>query len=293
MFNPKSDYYIYNELYFAYDKPVPYKLRNGHELQIYPVKLQDSLIFLTSCDLLTIDKNSLGSVEIIQMSYLKYIMQYKLSQEDEDAAKYERQKLTNICILCFHMQLPFILNDDSGKPFIGDVGNSEVKIYEKDFEDIRRIVMYQNILDYDDEYIDPDLKKAIEETKAMRAAKCAPISTERKIAIVAAHTGYDKEKLYTMTYRSFNLLFNEVCEEVDFLTTRPIALYAGKAKDMEHWIYKKKKDKYSDYIMTLEDYNKSMGGDGQVADGKIRASKNMPTDGAALDAMYNMNTNSK
>ena len=45
--------------------------------------------------------------------------------------------------------------------------------------------------------------------------------------------------------------------------------------------------------MTLEDYNKSMGGDGQVADGKIRASKNMPTDGAALDAMYNMNTNSK
>ena len=52
-------------------------------------------------------------------------------------------------------------------------------------------------------------------------------------------------------------------------------------------------DKYSDYIMTLEDYNKSMGGDGKVADGKIRASKNMPTDGAALDAMYNMNTNSK
>ena len=105
----------------------------------------------------------------------------------------------------------------------------------------------------------------------MRAAKCAPISTERKIAIVAAHTGYDKEKLYTMTYRSLNLLFNEVCEEVDFLTTLPIALYAGKAKDMEHWIYKKKKDKYSDYIMTLEDYNKSMGGDGNVADSEIRA----------------------
>ena len=96
-----------------------------------------------------------------------------------------------------------------------------------------------------------------------------------------------------MTYRSFNLLFNEVCEEVDFLTTRPIALYAGKAKDMEHWMYKKKKDKYSVYIMTLEDYNKSMGGDGQVSDGKIRASNNMPTDGATLDAMYNMNTNSK
>lgn len=114
---------------------------------------------------MTIDKNSLGSVEIIQMSYLKYIMQYKLSQEDEDAAKYERQKLTNICILCFHMQLPFILNDDSGKPFIGDVGNSEVKIYEKDFEDIRRIVMYQNILDYDDEYIDPDLKRQLKKPK--------------------------------------------------------------------------------------------------------------------------------
>lgn len=281
MFDPKTDYNLYNELYFAYDKPVPYKLKNGHDLNIYPVSLQDSLIFLTSCDLLTIDKNALGSVEIIQMSYLKYIMRFVLSQADEDAAKYARQKLVNICTLCFHMQLPFIINDDNGKPFIGDVGNSEVKIYEKDFEDLRRIVMYQNILDYDDEYIDPDLKRAIDETKALKAMRCAPISTERKIAIIVAHTGCNRNDLYSMTYRAFNLLFNEVCEEVDFLTTRPIALYAGKSKDIEHWIYKTKKDKYSDYVMSVEDYNKSMGGDGHVLKGSNS------TRGADLDAMYN------
>lgn len=284
-----------NELYFAYDEPVPYLLKSGVTLNIYPVSLRDSLIFLTSCDLLNIDKNSSSDVSVIQMTYLRYLSERVLQNADEQEIKASKQKLVNICMLCFKMELPYMGKNERGKVVLCDAKNPDIIITEKEFEDIRRIVMYQNILDYDDEYINPDLKKAIDETNALKAAKYAPISTDRKMGIVMAHCGYTKQQLKEMTYRSFNILFNEVVGEVEFETTRAISLYAGQADKIEHWIFKKRKDKYDDYIMSLEDYNKSMGGDGKVGDGRIRATKNMPLgqDGAALDAMYNMNSNSK
>lgn len=284
-----------NELYFAYDDPVPYLLKSGATLNIYPVSLRDSLIFLTSCDLLNIDKNSSSDVSVIQMTYLRYLSERVLQNADEQEIKASKQKLVNICMLCFKMELPYMGKNERGKVVLCDAKNPDIIITEKEFEDIRRIVMYQNILDYDDEYINPDLKRAIDETNALKAAKYAPISTDRKMGIVMAHCGYTKQQLKEMTYRSFNILFNEVVGEVEFETTRAISLYAGQADKIEHWIFKKRKDKYDDYIMSLEDYNKSMGGDGKVGDGRIRATKNMPLgqDGAALDAMYNMNSNSK
>ena len=47
------------------------------------------------------------------------------------------------------------------------------------------------------------------------------------------------------------------------MCTKPIAIKNGKADEIQ-WIFKKKKDKFSDYIMSVEDYNKSMGGDGSI-----------------------------
>ena len=48
-----------------------------------------------------------------------------------------------------------------------------------------------------------------------------------------------KKDLQEMSFRSFTLLFNEVCGEVDFTTVRPISMFGG--KEIDHWIFKKKK----------------------------------------------------
>ena len=65
-----------------------------------------------------------------------------------------------------------------------------------------------------------------------------------------------------MTLRAHSLLFEEVCGEVEFLTARAICMYAGEKVD--HWIFKQKKNKFDKYITSVEDYNKSMGGNGYV-----------------------------
>lgn len=274
-----------SELYFTYDEPVPYPLKAGATLLIRPVLLKDSIIFLQSCDLLDIDKNSSSDVEVIQMSYLRYLNERILQHQDEQTAKASKQKLVNLCILCLGMELPYLARNERGRLVLCDLKHETVAITEKEFEDIRRIIMHQNFADYDDEYIDPDLKKAMNEVKALKAAKLAPVSMERRMNIVMAHCGYSKDAIKAMTYRAFNGLYEEVVGEVNFMTTWPIALYAGKTKDVGHWIYRERKDKYSEYIKPLDEYTQSMG-----ADGKIRASGDT-SNGDALDALFNQQVN--
>lgn len=280
---------ILSKAFFCVDEPVPYKLNDKDIIYINPVTVKNYEVFSSSCDILKIDKNAMPSVEIIQMSYLDFLMKVLIPS---DETKISLDKFFNIMRLCLGWVnwLPQV--DDNGKIIIVNNENKST-INGSQFEDIKRIILYQNILDYDDEYIDPDLKKAIEETNKLRSANIVPPSLERRISIITAHCGIPKKDQLNMTIRAHQSLFEECVAEVEYTTTRPIALYAGKAKDVE-WIYKSKKDKYSNYITTLEDYNKSMGGDGNVADGKLRASKNTPLtqDGATLDAMYDINSNS-
>lgn len=245
---------LYKKAYFYFDKPVEYQLKDNTILYIYPINVQDSEIFLSSMSVISIDKNSSDSVNIIQMSYLDFI--YKVLFQD----KMNVSRFVNILKYCLHMNKPMIGYDEKNKPYLDD-SELGVKIGYKDFENIRRIILYQNIIRYDDEYINPEIKKMMVEVDTVRNAGIEPPSIERKMAIITAHCGISKQEQMAMTYRSHCLLFEEVYGEVEFTTTRPIMLYAGKSGDIDHWIYKKKKDKYDGYITDADKYSQSMGGD--------------------------------
>lgn len=267
---------ILAKAFFYTDKPVPYKLSEDNVVYINPVGLVDSETFVASCSILQIDKNALPSVEIIQMPYLDFLMRLVIPS---DETKVQLDKFFNIMRLCTGWEnwLPIVEENH----IILKNNETGATINHKQFDDIKRIILYQNLLGYDDSYVNPDIKKAIDETNELKMAAYKSVSLERKIAIVTAHCGLPKREQLEMTMRAHQLLFNECVDEVEFTTTRPIAVYAGKTNEMEHWIYKRKKDKYSDYVMSVEEYSKSIGGDSQVL-------KNTnSTRGDELDAMYN------
>ena len=251
--------------FIDFDDTIPYQLKDNNIVMVYPIMLQDCYIFLSCLNILTIDKNSIGSVEIIQMSYLKYIVTELFKSEQNI------YKLGQLLQMCLKMQKPRVINENN-KIFIVD-DNSNIKIGEKDFDAIKRIILFQNILDYDDEYINPDLKEAMDDMDKLKNNKFVPISLERKFAIISAHTGITKDEQKKMSYRSHCLLFKEVCGEVEFSTSRAIALYAG--QKTEHWIFKNKKNKFDNYITSVDEYNKSMGGNGYVKNAANALSQNL------------------
>lgn len=251
------------DAYFTFDEPAVYKNANKQEVKIYPVSVKDSAIFLTSTDILNIDKNSFPSVEIIQMSYLEFL--WGLAQQKE----VNLIKFVNILNLCLKFEKPRMRKNQFDKFELFDEETQTV-ITAQDFEDIKRIIMYQNVIDFDDEYINPDLKKAMAEVDELKNKNVEVPSLERKIAIITAHCGISKKSQLEMTLRSHSLLFKEVVGEVEFTTVRPVALFAGKDKEIDHWIYKRKKSKFDGYVTNVDDYTRSMGSDHNsiaIADG--------------------------
>lgn len=261
------DINVLQEIYFAHDKPVSYQLRDGNTLNILPVYVQDFAVFYHSVGILKIDKNALNKVEYIQMKYLQFLFEVMFPQD-----KFYIQQFINIINLCLDLKKAMIDADEHGKVYIYDE-EKQIKIDAKDFDEISRIIMYQNFYRYDDSYVNPDVQRAMREVDELKGKAYEEISLERKEAIITAHTGISKKDLEEMTYRSFSMLFDEVCGEVEFTTTREIALFAGKGDEIEHWIYKKKKNKMDGYFVTTEQYAKSMGrkptdivqGDGSVS----------------------------
>ena len=256
------DINYYREAYFTFDKPVPYKLKCGKEITINPVNLSDSIIFITSYNVLDIDKNKTNDVEVISMSYLKFLAKRVLPFDEVC-----KQQFINICLLCLGFKYPYVDFDEKDRAILYnvDIGtNKELfHISAKEFDDIKRIILYQNLPNFDDSYINPELKERIEEVDALKNKNFEAPSLERRIAIITSHCGINKRDQLEMTLRSHSILFQEVNNEVEYMCTKPLAIENGKG-DKIQWIFKEKKDKYKDYIMSVEDYNKSMGGDGSV-----------------------------
>ena len=256
------DINFYQEAYFTFDKPAPYKLKCGKELYIKPVSLSDSVLFLTSYGILDIDKNSASDAEIISMPYLKFLAKRVLPFSD-----LPKQQLINICILCLGFEYPSLSIDEKDRVYLCDINKAtdeeKIKITSKEFDDIKRIILYQNLPNFDDSYINPELKERMMEVDELRNKNLETPSLERRIAIITSHCGISKSDQLSMSFRSHSILFQEVSNEVEYMCTKPIAVYGGKADEIQ-WIFKKKKDKFSEYITSVEDYSKSMGGNDSI-----------------------------
>lgn len=266
--NVMIDIEFLSKVYFWFDLPVPYQITKEKEILIYPISVKDSEIFLSCVDIISIDKNSLNDPKFISMSYLDFLVDVFILNENQSFAKQSKFQLAFLLKKCLKWE------DETEIKIVVDEKNRSKIIYKdyeiksKQFEDIRRIILYQNLIDFDDSYINPEIKEVINEVEQLKMKSIEVPNLERKIAIISAHTGILKSNQIEMTYRSHSALFKEVYGEVDFTTVRTAALignmFSKKKNELEDWIYKKKQNKYGKYFTSQEEYKKSMGGNNSI-----------------------------
>ena len=252
--------------YFWFDKPVPYKLAEDKTILISPIIVEKAERFLSWIDLISIDKNSLADPKFISMSYLEFIIFTFVFNQDKALAEEAVRKLTSIFLVCLGWDKPMqIIFNERQKPMLK---LDDMVITAKHFEDIRRIILYQNLLDFDDSYVNPEIKQAMDETDAVKNKDIDPPNLERRMAIITAHTGISKEQQMNMTYRSHTALFKEVYGEVDYTSARTAMMIGNmfsKTKvPFEDWIYRKKHNKYEKYFTSESDFSQSMGGSNTI-----------------------------
>lgn len=253
--------------YIELDKPIPYFTRKNQVIELYPVLLKDAYDFLNCYNILTIDKNTVGNIEIIQSSYLQFLLQVVLGKDlfgkvEKHSVQY--WQFITVMRLCFKLdikdaeQLKITVND-KGKFLLIVKG---IEINYKDFDNIIQLIQYQNIYNYEDESeLNPDFKKAVDEYYALRNKGQEPLTLERKMSIVSAHNGMLKKDLLEMTYYSFEALFNSVVQQIDYVVNKNFEANfkanGGKLKEpIEHFAYRNKKSRYANAFVNKRSIEK-------------------------------------
>lgn len=178
---------------FIFDEPFDYK-----GLKIYPVTLKELFIFNSVVDCLLVDKNSIPDPKIISMTYLDYIM----SQSNDDNRYIE--KVLILLYVCTKNDTEKIkIFETAGKHTI--IIN-DILLSSDDFENIKRIICEQNLVDVPDYSIQKEIRDRIEEGKRIRrkmgGSKMA--SFEDQIISLSIATGLPLKDIYGMTYRKFS-----------------------------------------------------------------------------------------
>ena len=235
------------ELYF--DEPIPYK-----ELLIYPVTMKDYLEFhwLVSC--LLIDKNSIPDINVISMSYLRFLY-YNAANNDEPYVYMVKMLLCMVLHMDFNEEMSFYV-DENDKAFFKVRG---VAYSGSDFDEIVKIIFEQNCITPIDNTIQKEVRDALEKAEEfkMQQTKQKMCSLEEQMICVLISTPLKLEDIYNLTIRKFE----KILQRVDAKLHYQIYLSASmsgmvKFKDesvIQHWMNDlTKDDRYSDVKVDMD-----------------------------------------
>lgn len=260
------------EQYVPFDEPIPYITKAKKMIYIYPVLLKNIKEFERGQGMLHIDKNATASVEIIQMSYLKYLYSLFLTfaTNGEFSLLMSFQEILKICL---HFDVPtqklinFFSLDVPGAVWRRNKKNDiyldidGTIITSKDFDDIKRIILYQNIEDYDDRIVNNDVKELYEDYMRLKNKNAIQVPLEKKILAVMSETGYKKQEVFNLTIRDFYGLFAITVDKIDYQIKENARIQGAKFKaPPEHWIIKGKKDKYAEIFTGAKEFTDKISG---------------------------------
>jgi hypothetical protein len=266
-----NDIKAYVDFCSTFGDPIIY-----NNIKIYPVLAKDYHRFLGVADILKIEKNKVPDVEVIQMSYLYYLIQ--LIRFDE-MVRYAFMTL---------LQLSFHLDYDENKLIEGfepdDIllqklpNNEEVcfingwdveiktrgkiaslvigghSISSGEFEDIRRIILFQNLHDFDEIEMNmsDDFRKVVEKYYELKNKGIHAPTVEDKALAIISHTAYTLETVKLLPMRSFDNLFHSIIAETDYIATKALEVHMPKGKSIDHWMYKPERQRYMEVFQDAD-----------------------------------------
>lgn len=231
--------------YFCNGFDVPYKLKNGGILNIKPILVKDYPYYEYSSTILEIKKNETDNIEIIKMSYLEFLLNIYITNEDC------KNKLINLCNLCLGYDYISVGKDKNNKTCLylcNEDGEVEKIISSKEFDDISKIILNQNNYSYDNRYVSPEVRELMAEYYKVKYSDVYTPTLERKKAFVSSKTGLSFKVLNELTYREFDLMYNASVESEIYIGQKIIqASYKYEVKeDIKHPLFERKKDPYAE-----------------------------------------------
>lgn len=193
---------IYKNYYeeLTFDDPIDYK-----GLLLYPVSIRKINKFLQSSSVIRIQKEYIPDKEIIKMSYLKFLM----TNIDKEKEEYGESLTFDLLALCFMICIR--IEEISIRLFMDEDGKAklilnDVEIDENEFDYLRKLILYQNLPNYDDELMNPDLKNDLEQADKIKNGGEETEDFEHLIANLVIGTGMNIDDVKNLPIRKFYII---------------------------------------------------------------------------------------
>ena len=237
----------YVDKYVALQKPVPL-----YNLQIKPVLVRDFFQFNNAKDVLNIEKNKIPNIEIIQMTYLRFLLTIMIEQDGfkEDfltilalslGVKYDATKrnpsfepneiLTQQTrkdeseVWINGWDVRFRVSDDRVVLCLYD-DEDLVEIDDAQFDELRKVILLQNIYKYDDTEMSDDFRRVVEEYYRLKNKDIVLPTLEDRLMAVCVSSAYKLEELYTMPLRLFDALLEYSVDKLEYQVNKLIVYLA-------------------------------------------------------------------
>lgn len=195
------------------DLPVPYK-----DLKIFPVKISMNIFFQSFASCLVLQQHRIADAEVLRLKYLDFLFYVnKVKGIDNTLYSLYLKELLYICL-----RLPRTIKNENNEDiptidFVYSNNNHLIRIYNKtynaeDFENIRRIICKQNLIELPDVKSSPDIEKKYEEYIAYlkKIGKIKTGNFEDLSLCLMSELGYTKEEVKNLTIRTFYSLLERV-----------------------------------------------------------------------------------
>lgn len=218
-------------------------------LCLQPILIKDYEDFIKTLVVLKTEKNELGQPEFVRMSELEFLV---------TMCAYDKRFYDGFLIL---MNLVSNLNEEDIIFDTNEDGKIVLKIknviYDKnDYLNIKRIICYQNLYEYDDEYFDPTFKKAIEDSLRLMSKNSIDIPFGSQKSAVSILTGLTDKEINHMPIIKFYDIYNKSLALVDYKLAKASELMGNKFKQpIEHWLYQDRESRIRRMITTQDDLN--------------------------------------
>ena len=144
------------------------------------------------------------------------------------------------------------------------VGN--VEITDDDFDLLRKVVCYYNMPDYDDEYIDPELKAELELAAKLENPNNVTPTLEKQETCLVASTAYTYETIKNISLRHLVMLLRTVDAKIHYQVYRN-AEASGMVRfkgEIQHWIYSSDKKSKLDKVQSFDSLKEKLSGVAKV-----------------------------
>lgn len=243
-------------LYFSNDEPVTYKLKNtfngDYLLKLSPILVKNWTIFESCLEVLLFEQQDYNDIEIIQMSYLDFILKVLSKQTDSDGNQIFLRKLFILFKeSCGLEDISYGVYKNKNCLIIMEDNKERAIITSKEFDEIKEIMLHQNKFDYDNRYVNPEVKKLYETYIKSKNKNVENPTLEKQKIFVLSKTGITMKDINNMTYRAFSQVYRTNVQIDLYFANKMLQANERIKEDIIYPLFEKEKDKYADIFVGM------------------------------------------